>query len=449
MTRMGFKMSFIYTSLENEWVRLSFALFAGFLMGYLICRFIYRMIIQNKDKYHLLLADQWNSEIERLKITEEKTKTEFQQISKSVLDHTNQNFIRLAKSILDNNLNANQKTSQTTLSQQNQVLSKFSDQMEHRISQFDQHIRALEVSRAQAYQGVVEQLNQLNKQSQHLSLETKNLGAAFKSNQTRGRWGEIQLKRVCELSGMLEHCDFDTQVTIEGELQSKLRPDMLIRLPDKKFIIVDAKAPLEAYLKIHELTYESEIYQKTLKEHGMAVKKHINALSTKSYQKKVSGSAEFVVMFLPGEGIFSAALRAMPDLLDYAVERNILLSTPTTLIALLRTTAFGWQQTKINQNAKELVDLGKIVSTHLAQFSTLLTDHSKSLNKTNLSFNKLVRNVNQKLIPSTNKIALLSDTSAYLESFDPIEGLVDIEASSQTLESKEKIFRPKDSSSPS
>lgn len=266
---------------------------------------------------------------------------------------------------------------------------------------------------------ISEQVKSLVSLQNKLQGETQNLVKALRTPNVRGRWGEIQLKRVVEIAGMLEHCDFIQQP--QGEEERKLRPDMVINLPQGKKIIVDSKAPLQAYLEsIESKTEEESLHY--LKEHARQVKVHIKQLSSKSYWDQFDHTPEFVVLFLPGETFFSAALQTDPHLIEYAVQEKVILATPTTLIALLKSVSYGWRQELIEKNALELSALGKLVYERIQILANHFVDLGRGIEKTVESFNKTVGSFNARVLPSLKK---LKETG--VSSLGPIEPIENVE----------------------
>lgn len=269
------------------------------------------------------------------------------------------------------------------------------------LSKFERQIQDVERQRIGAYSTLTENLRSLSTTQFNLEKETKNLVKALRAPHVRGLWGEIQLKRVVELAGMLEYCDFLQQEVI-GET-TRLRPDMIIKLPGDRSLIVDSKTPLSAYLEAVESTDEIERVAK-LKEHAKQIRTHINQLSTKSYYSQLKVTPEFVILFIPGEPLFSAALEQDPSLIEYSTQQNVIIATPITLIALLRAIAHSWRHEQIAKNALQITELGKHLHERLFTFLEHYQDMKKGIDKTIESYNKSVVSLETRVLVSARKL---------------------------------------------
>ena len=286
----------------------------------------------------------------------------------------------------------------------------------------DEKLNEVEKSRIGAYAGLKQQVSFLLEAQKELRTETSNLVNALKTPSVRGRWGEMQLRRVVEMAGMLAHCDFLEQVSTLDESGDRLRPDMIVRLPGGQNIVIDAKAPMSAYLDSLECENPKEQAQKA-REHAQQVRNHIKALSAKAYWSQFKDSPEFVVLFLPGETFFSAALKEDATLIELGAENKVILSTPTTLIALLRAVSYGWRQEKLAENAREISTLGQVLYERLSDFSSHLQKLGKNLDQTVSSYNHTIGSLEHRVFSSARRFEQLGieTQKKKVVSLDPIE----------------------------
>jgi len=321
----------------------------------------------------------------------------FAELSTKALERNNAQFLALA----DARLMEARQAAQGDLDQRRQAIEQLLTPLADQLGRYERSLRQLELDRQGAYTGLSAQVTQLSEAQQRLQSETRNLVTALRSPATRGRWGEMQLRRVVEMAGMLEHCDFDEQVQTDGD-EGRLRPDMVVHLPGAKRVIVDAKVPLQAFLDATDCTDESS--RKThLVSHARQLRAHVDALAKKSYWQQFDDSPEFVVAFIPGDPLLAAAFEHDSSLLEHAVTNHVLLATPTTLIGLLRAVAYGWQQDALAENAREVQQIGRELYKRLATFGEHMARTGRSLSGAVDAYNKAVGSLERNVMPQARR----------------------------------------------
>ncbi len=264
------------------------------------------------------------------------------------------------------------------------------------LSKFESHVHELEQKRGEAYAGLSEQFASFKEGQTLLRGETERLVTALRAPSVRGRWGEFQLRRVVEMAGMVQHCDFVEQSTIQGE-DGRLRPDLIIRLPGGKTVVVDAKVPLSAYLDAKDARDENA-RRDFIQQHARQVRKHVSELSDKSYSDQLSSSPDFVVMYVPIESAFADAVQADPALLDDAVSGNVIPAGPMTLLSLLKGAAYGWRQERIAESAEQISELGKELYNRISVMASHLSQVGEALGRATLAYNKAIGSMESRVL---------------------------------------------------
>ncbi len=367
------------------------------------------------------LQAQENTQIEReaaLELATSRLTATFSELASKSLQTNSENFLLLAQQ----NLGAQHEKAKSELSAREQAVENLVKPIREALQKSQQQISELEKARSEAYGSISAQLETMQLGQKSLTQETQNLVNALRRPQVRGRWGEITLRRLVELAGMVEHCDFQEQVHSTSD-DKIFRPDMIVRMPDKRELVVDVKTPLDAYLEAVEAKDDAQ-RKAGLERHARNLREHIRQLSSKSYWAQFSTSPEFVILFIPGDQFLSAALNEDPDLIENALSKQIILATPTSFVALLKAVAYGWRQYAVADNAKEIQRLAEDLYSRLATFSGHMNKVGKQLASSVENFNKAVGSLERNVLPGARKfIDLGIHAKKDIEPIDALEAL--------------------------
>ena len=352
----------------------------------------------------------------RLEADQKSHEAHFAQLASEALGKNSENFLQLVSERFE----THKVTADKDLEGRHQAIEALIKPLGESLANYEHRVGEIEKAREGAYHAITEQVKSLAEGQTGLRSETGRLVQALRRPTTRGQWGEHQLRNVFELAGMTKHVDFVEQPTI-GEAND-LRPDVIVRLPGGGSIIVDAKTPLEAYLNAVGTSDEEEREQ-FMADHARQVSTHVRNLASKDYWKALPTTPDFVVMFIPGEAFFAAALEREPDIFETAIRQRVVLSSPSNLIALIRTIAYGWRQQKLAENAQEVAELGRDLFERIKVFGTHMSSIGRTLQQTVNHYNRGVGSLEGRLLPAARKfedLGVVADGSA-IPTLDPVE----------------------------
>ena len=328
-------------------------------------------------------------------------------------------FLKLARE----HLGQHQQVAAASLSEREKAIETMVAPIRDALQKTSEQISRIEKERAESFGALRNSLESVALGQQALQKETRSLVTALRRPEVRGQWGEFTLKRLAELAGMVEHCDFAEQVSVETEA-GRLRPDMIVHMPDGRDLVVDVKTPLDAYLEAVEATTD-DARAVALKRHSQALAERVRQLAAKSYWAQFERSPDFVILFIPGDQFLSAALAEIPSLLEDAIRQNVIVATPSSLVALLKAVAYGWRQTVLAQNAQTIRDLAEDLYKRLSVFAGHVNRVGRSLTQSIDAFNSAVGSLERQVLPGARKFTELGiRPEKTLEPIEPIEKLV-------------------------
>jgi DNA recombination protein RmuC len=340
----------------------------------------------------------WIAIQNRLKSTEAQLKESFTSLSFDAMERNSKLFLDLAKTSLEKY----QEGAKGDLESRQKAIEASMKPLRESLKALDENYRQLEQKRIGAYTSLSAQLEGMVLAEKELRMEMSRLSQSLRSPQMRGSWGQIHLRRVIELAGMVGHCDFFEQHHVENEGRS-WRPDLLIRLPGDRQIVIDAKTPLNAYLDASDAG-DDDVRKKKLQEHAASLRRHVKELSAKEYWKQFESAPEYVILFLPAEAFYSGALQVDPSIIEIGADHNVLIATPTTLIAILRAIALTWKQESLSKNAREISQLGEELNDRIAIFCDHWNRVGKNLNAAVEAFNQSGASLESRVLVSARKL---------------------------------------------
>ena len=350
---------------------------------------------------------------------QQKLSDTFKALAADTLHNSNKSFLELA----EKELKIFHEAAKGDLEKRQTAIDELVKPVKESLVKVDSKLQEIEKARLEAYTGLTEQVKSMRETQDLFAGETSNLVQALRRPEVRGRWGEIQLRRVVEMAGMLEHCDFTEQQSVNTE-EGRLRPDLVVRLPGDRTIVVDAKTPLDAYLSAIEAPDE-ETRNAKLKEHARQIRNHVQMLGRKKYFEQFEHSPDFVVLFIPGEIFYTAALQQDPELIEAGVGERVLITSPTSLIALLRAVSYGWRQEKLADNAREISDLGRHLYDCLAKLTEHFAKVGERLDQAVKAYNQALASLENRVLPGARKFKELgASTADDIDRLKPVDNTV-------------------------
>ncbi|HET7650872.1 MAG TPA: DNA recombination protein RmuC [Gammaproteobacteria bacterium] len=369
------------------------ALLAGLAVGYAVSAVLQQ---RKRSALEVELAA-LKAKAETINVAREELEKTFKAVAGDVLRNNNQSFLELATQ----NLGRFQTEAKGDLEKRQQAFAELIKPINETLKKTEAQIHEIEKERKEAYGNITRYLGSMHDAQAQLQAETRNLVQALRRPEVRGQWGEMTLRRLAELAGMVNYCDFFEQDSRDTD-SGRMRPDMVVRMPDKRELVVDAKTPLDAYLSAVSAKTDDERGQ-FLQQHARKVRDRMRELASKAYWNQYRNSPDFVVMFVPGEQFLSAALDADPQLLEDAFSNKVVLTTPTSLIALLRAVAFGWRQQSVAENAEKIRELGEELYKRLATFNEHLGRVGRALGQSVEHYNKAIGSLERQVMPSARR----------------------------------------------
>jgi DNA recombination protein RmuC len=387
--------------MTDHYLYTGLALLAGFAAGFAVAwarGYRYKITLESERQSAQKMADSFTA------------------LSTRALKENNEIFLKLA----EENLQKHQQSARNELEKKEKSIESLLKPIRETLEKTEKQMHEIEKERKQAYGSLQQHLQQMTETQIRLQRETQNLVSALRRPEVRGQWGEMTLKRLVELAGMLEYCDFFQQESVNTET-GVMRPDMIVRLPDHRELVIDAKTPLDAYLNAMQSTDEQQKLSE-LQRHARKLRDQVKELASKAYWGQFKQSPDYVVLFVPGEQFLAAALEQDPLLLEYALSNKVILATPTTLIALLRAVAFGWRQQAVAKNAEQIQLLGAELHARVQAFAEHLDKLGNSLGNSIEHYNRAVGSLERSVLPGARKFVELGiETRKEIGTLEQIE----------------------------